>query len=137
MTAQPASLLLFKVGNGGSPESFATVGGLRITGITHNNPEVDATNLDSSAWRALLDGAGTRFVTITGTGMFTDSAAEEIVRSYAMGNQVKNYRLYFGNGDVLAGAFQITSYQRAGRHNSEENYALTLASSGPVIFTPG
>ena len=135
MTAQKGSLLLLKVGDGGGPtEIFTTVGGLRTTSFTHNNQTVDATSKDSGAWRELLNGAGTRSVTISGSGVFTDAASEETVRGFAMNNQVKNYQMTFGNGDSMSGAFQISSYQRAGSYNNEETYSLTLASAGPVTF---
>lgn len=136
MTAQKGSLLLLKVGNGGSPtETFTTIGGLRTTSFSHNNQAVDTTNKDSGAWRQLLDGAGTRSISISGNGVFTDTAAEETVRGFAMNNQIKNYQMTFGNGDSMVGAFQITSYQRMGNYNGEETYALTLASAGTVTFT--
>ncbi len=135
MTAQKGSLVLLKVGDGATPtETFTTVGGLRTTNFTHNNQTVDATNKDSGAWRELLDGAGTRSVSISGSGVFTDSAAEETVRGYAMNNAINNYELTFGNGDKLSGPFQITSYQRAGSYNDAETYSITLASAGQVSF---
>lgn len=136
MTAQKGSLLLLKVGDGATPtENFTTVGGLRTTGFTHNNQTVDATNKDSGAWRQLLDGAGTRSITISGSGVFTDAVSEETVRGFAMNNQIKNYKMTFGNGDSMTGPFQITSYQRAGNHNNEETYSISLASAGAVTFT--
>lgn len=135
MTAQKGSLVLLKVGDGESSESFTTIGGLRTTQLTHNNQPVDATHKGSGAWRELLNGAGIRTVTISGNGIFTDSAAEETVRGFAMNNQIKNYQLTFGNGDALTGAFQITNYQRAGAYDGEENFAITLASAGEITFT--
>lgn len=136
MVAQKGSLLLLKVGDGATPtENFTTVGGLRTTGFTHNNQTIDTTNKDSGAWRQLLDGAGMRSITISGTGVFTNVASEETVRGFAMNNQIKNYRLTFGNGDSMTGAFQITSYQRAGTYNGEETYSISLASAGAISFT--
>lgn len=136
MTAQKGSLLLLKVGDGGTPtENFTTIGGLRTTAFSHNNQTVDTTNKDSGAWRQLLDGAGMRAISISGTGVFTNAASEETVRGFAMNNQIKNYKLTFGNGDSMTGAFQITSYQRAGNYNNEETYSLTLSSAGAITFT--
>ncbi|MGE3714352.1 MAG: phage major tail protein, TP901-1 family [Alphaproteobacteria bacterium] len=136
MAAQKGSLLLLKVGDGGEPESFTTIGGLRTNSLTHNNQTVDTTNKDSGAWRQLLQGAGLRSVSLTGSGVFTDSATEETVRGYAMANEIRNYQMTFGNGDVLEGPFHITAYQRAGSYNNEETYSLTLVSAGTVTFTP-
>ena len=135
MAAQKGSLLLLKVGNGGGPEVFTTVGGLRTTSFTHNNQTVDTSNKDSGAWRTLLENAGVRSITISGTGVFTNVASEETIRSIAMNNQIKNYQMTFGNGDSMTGAFQITSYQRAGNYNNEETYSISLASAGAITFT--
>lgn len=135
MTAQKGSLLLLKVGDGEVSESFATVGGMRTTRFVLNNQLVDATHKESGAWRALLDGAGIRSITISGNGIFTDAASEETMRGLAFANSVNNYQLSFGNGDVLEGAFQITSYERAGEYDGEENYAVTLESAGEVVFS--
>ena len=136
MTAQKGSLLLLKVGDGATPtENFTTVGGLRTTGFTHNNQTVDASNKDSGSWRTLLEDAGIRSVTISGTGVFTNAASEEAVRLIAMNNQIKNFKLSFGNGDSMTGPFHITSYQRAGNYNNEETYSLSLASAGAIVFT--
>jgi TP901-1 family phage major tail protein len=136
MTAQKGSLLLLKVGDGQPSETFSTVGGMRTTKLILNNQSVDATNKDSGAWRSLLSGAGIRSVVISGNGIFTDAASEGTVRGYAFANSIKNYKLTFGNGDILTGAFQIASYERAGEYDGEESYALTLESAGTITFTP-
>ena len=135
MAAQKGALVLIKVGNGGGPETFTTVGGLRTTRLVLNNQLVDTTNKDSGGWRALLSGAGIRSITLSGAGIFTDSASEETVRGYAFTNSINNYEFYFGGNDKLAGAFQITSYERSGNHDGEETYAVTFESAGSVTST--
>ena len=76
MAVQKGADLLVKVGNSGSPETFTTVAGLRDTSISINQEIVDVTNKDSSRVRTLLFQAGTKTFTITGSGIFTDSASE-------------------------------------------------------------
>ncbi len=135
MAAQKGSLLLIKIGNGGSPtETFTTVAGLRTTRMALNQQPVDCSNKDSGAWRQLLGNAGIRSISISGGGVFTDAASEESLRGYAFAGSVNNYKLYFGNGGILSGAFQVTSYERAGNHDGEETYNLTLESAGAVTF---
>lgn len=135
MTAQKGSAFLLKVGDNGSPENFTTVGGMKANAFILNNTAVDATNKNSGAWRILAEGAGIRHVTITGTGIFTDSATEETVRGYAFSNSIRNYQIVMANGDVLQGAFQITRYERAGEYDNVENYTMTLESAGVIAFT--
>lgn len=134
MAAQKGSLVLIKVGNGGGPETFTTIGGLRTSKLVLNNQVVDTTNKDSGAWRQLLSGAGIRSMSISGSGVFTDSAAEETVRGYAFSNSINNYKFFFANGNTVTGAFQVTSYERAGNHDGEETYSLTLESAGSVTY---
>ncbi len=136
MAAQKGSLFLLKVGDGGSPtETFTTVGGLRATRFTLNNQLVDSSNKDSGAWRNILANAGIRSLTISGSGVFLDSASEETVRANAFASSVNNYRITMGNGDYLTGAFQITSYERSGDYDGEETYSITLESAGNITFT--
>ena len=48
MTAQRGRDLLIKVGDGGSPESFTSVAGLKATSLAFNAQTVDVTNADST-----------------------------------------------------------------------------------------
>lgn len=137
MSAQKGSMFLLKVGDGGNPETFATVGGLRATRFTIDNAPVDVTTKDSAGMRELLAGAGLQSMTISGAGVFTDTAAEETVRAKAAAGAVANYRIVAGNGDQWEGAFLITAYGRGGDYNSEETFSITLESSGAIVFTPG
>jgi len=136
MTAQRGSIVLLKAGNGGDPETFTTIGGLLLTSFHHRNKAIDVTTKDSGGWCDLLEGGSTSAVSISGSGRFTDSAAEETVRGHAMNNRIRNYQITFGGGDTLSGKFLITDYQRGGSNSSIEVYSLSLASSGPITYTP-
>jgi len=135
MTAYKGSDFLLKIGDGGAPEIFTTVGGMRTTRFVLDNQIIDCTNKDSGRWRGLLEGAGISTITITGSGIFTDSAAEEATRTNAFDNLIKNYQICFGNGNILEGMFQISSYERAGEYNGEETYSITLESASAITFT--
>ena len=76
MAAQKGSALLMKIGDGASPEVFTTIGGMRSTSISMNDEVVDITNKDSSRARTLLAQGGVNSMTVTGSGVFTDSASE-------------------------------------------------------------
>jgi TP901-1 family phage major tail protein len=133
MTANDGKNVLLKAGDGASPsESFATIGGLLTTRLFIDNALVDASNLAAGAWRKLQTTAGQQSMTLSGSGVFTDSAAEEILRGNAFANAVQNYELHFSNGDIVRGAFQITRYERTGNMGEEARYALTLESAGAI-----
>ena len=134
MTAQNGALVLIKVGNGASPEVFTTVGGLRTSKLTLNNHALDATNVESGAWKQLLGNAGVSSIFIHGTGLFTNSSAEETLRGYAFAGSASNYKFIFANGNNITGAFMVTEYERSGNHDGEEMYSLTLESAGTITF---
>lgn len=136
MSAQKGKELLIKIGDGGGPETFTTVGGLRDTSIQLNQEMVDITNKDSvNRWREVLAGAGVRSATFSGSGIFTDSAAEEAVRADFFSDANNNYQLIVPDFGTFEGAFLITSLEYGGSYNGEVTYTLTLESAAEITFT--
>jgi TP901-1 family phage major tail protein len=132
MSAEKGSAFLLKVGNGGTPPVFATVAGLRTTQLSVNGEAVNVTSKDSGGWRELLSGAGTRSVSVAGSGIFTGSAAESRIKANALGGLIDDYQLTFEGGERMTGRFLLTRLDYAGDHGGERTYALTLESSGAV-----
>lgn len=135
MAAQKGSALLLKIGDGGSPESFTTVGGLRSTSITQNDEAVDVTNKDSSNNRELLANGGVQSVSISGSGVFTDAASETTLESDFGASTFSNYQVIVPDFGTYEGAFMVASLEYAGEYNGEVTYSVTLESSGAVTFT--
>ena len=140
MAAGKGSSFLLKDNSTGTP---ATMGGLRSTSMTINGEAVDITTKDSNAFissgndkaRDLLQGGGVRSMSITASGVFTDSSTENILRGFAFDGAIQNYDLVFSDGSKISGAFLITSYERAGEFNGEETYSVTLESSNTITYT--
>jgi TP901-1 family phage major tail protein len=133
MGVEKGSAFLLKVGDGGVPEAYATVAGLRTTQLSVNGEPVVVTNKDSGGWRELLSGAGVRSVSVSGAGVFTGSAAEARIRTGALAGTVDAYRLTFEGGESMTGRFLVTRLDYAGDFNGERTYTLALESSGPVV----
>ena len=57
MAVEKGRAFLLKIGDGGGPETFDVVGGMRSTSLRINNETVDVTNKTSGGWRELLSGA--------------------------------------------------------------------------------
>ena len=140
MAAGKGSSFLLKENSTGTP---ATVGGLRSTSMTINGEAVDITTKDSNAFissgndkaRDLLQGGGVRSMTLSASGVFTDSSTENILRGFAFDGAIQNYDLVFSDGSKISGAFLVTSYERAGEFNGEETYSVTLESSNTITYT--
>ena len=140
MAVQKGSSFLLKDNSTGTP---ATIGGLRSTSMSINGEMVDVTTKDSNAFvtsgndkaRDLLQGGGIRSMSISASGVFTDSSTENILRGFAFDGAIQKYDLVFGDGSKIAGAFLITSYERAGEYNGEETYSVTLESHNTITYT--
>lgn len=135
MAAQKGAELLIKVGDGGSPESFTTIGGLRSNEIQLNDEAVDTTNKDSSGNRELLANGGIHSMTISGSGVFTDAASEETLRTKMNATTFANYQFVIPDFGTYEGAFMVESLSYAGEYNGEVTYSVTLQSSGAITYT--
>lgn len=132
MAAEKGSAFLLKIGDGGSPVTYATVAGLKTTNLSINGDAVAITNKDSGGWRELLSGAGVRSVSVSASGIFTGSASEAQVRSLALDGSIEAYELSFESGEKMRGDFLVTRLDYAGDYNGERTYTLSLESSGSV-----
>ena len=131
MAAQKGSAVLIKATVSGSK---VTVGGLRSSSITLNDEMVDITNKDSSNNRTLLPQGGIQSMTITGSGVFTDSTSEQQLRTSFGASAFIAYDFIIPDLGTYTGSFQITSLEFAGEYNGEATYSVTLESSGAVTF---
>jgi TP901-1 family phage major tail protein len=136
MTAQRGKDLLIKIGDGGAPETFTAVGGLRAKTLSLNAQSVDVTHSESAGWRELLAGAGVRQAAVSGAGVFLNDATAEAARAAFFAGAIQNWRIVIpGFGDI-AGPFHIANLDYAGEHDGEAAMSLALESAGALVFTP-
>lgn len=136
MTAQRGKDLLLKIGDGGAPESFATVAGLRTRTLSLNAQPVDVTHSDSAGgWRELLAGAGVRQASVSGAGVFLNDAAAEAARAAFFDGAIRNWQIVVPGFGTISGAFLIANLDYAGDHAGEATFSLSLDSAGALSFT--
>lgn len=135
MTAQAASLMLIKIGDGQDPENFNTIGGLQNVqlDIAHDYPQ--SNNLESGQWVSLNTSAGFSRVGISGEGVYTQSTGEAAILGHVLNHTPANYQFHFSNGNTIAGQFVITGYNRFGNSEEEELFEITLINHGAVSFS--
>jgi TP901-1 family phage major tail protein len=127
--------VLIKIGNGGGPETFATIGAARAVSMVLDNQPVDATTMDGQGLQSLQSDAGVQSLQIRVDGLFKDAAAEETFRAQAFARSLKNYELIFPNDDKYAAAFAIENYTRGGAYDGIETFSATLRRSGDGVYT--
>jgi len=132
MAAQLGKSLLLKINVSGS---MTTLGGMRSTSMTLNDEMVDITNKDSGSQRALLAAGGVSSMSISASGVFTDSTAETTLRGKFAHSTYESYNIIVPDLGTYAGTFMITSLEYAGEYNGEATYSVSLESAGSVTFS--
>jgi len=137
MTAQKGKDILIKIGDGGDPQGFETLAGLRARTVSLNARTVDATDAESAGgWRELLPCAGVKSASVSGSGIFRDQPADEAARALFFSGETRGFQLIIPDFGVLEGPFLIAALEYSGRFDGEAQYALTLASAGEIGFSP-
>lgn len=134
MAAQKGRALLMKLGDAATPEVFTTIGGMRSTSITVNDESVDITNKDSGVTRTLLAQGGIVTFSVSGSGVFTDSASETTLREKISQTSFSNYQFLVPDFGTYTGSFQLTSLEYAGEYNGEVTYTFAFESTGAITF---
>ncbi len=135
MPAQRGKDLLLKIGDGGAPETFAVIGGLRTKTLSLNAASVDITHAQSAGgWRELLAGAGVRQASVSGAGVFLNDAAAEEARRVFFNGEARNWRIVIPGFGTIEGPFLIANLDYAGEHDREASMSLSLESAGALAF---
>jgi len=136
MAGQKGRDVLIKIGDGGAPESFSTVAGIRAKTISLNARTVDGTSGESAeAWRELIAGAGVKSASVSGAGVFKDTASDAVLQQVFFAQSARSFQLAIPDFGVLQGPFLIESLDYSGDHDGEAAFAVTLASAGALSFT--
>ena len=132
MAAQKGKDLLLKMHDG---SGLVTVAGLRSRQIAFNAQSVDVTHSESTGrWRELLDGAGVKRASITGSGVFKDAASDALVRETFFSGALPQCQLVIPDFGSLTGPFQVTALEIAAEYDREVTFDLTLESAGEITF---
>lgn len=133
MAAQQGKAILIKIDDGMGVK--VPVAGLRTKTLSFNGEAVDATSADSAnGWRELLAGAGVKTASVSGSGVFTDAAVDERLRTVFFGPGISDFDLVIPDFGTVSGLFQVTALEYAGEYNGEATYSLSLESAGPLSF---
>lgn len=135
MSGQKGRDVLIKIGDGGTPEAFITVAGIRAKTISLNARTVDGTSGESpEAWRELIAGAGVKSASVSGAGVFKDAAPDALIQQAFFTQAVKAFQLVIPDFGVLEGPFLVEALDYSGDHDGEAAFAITLASAGALSF---
>ncbi len=133
MSAQKGKDLLLKLDDGTG--AFVTVAGLRTRRLALNADTVDVTDAESAGrWRELLEGAGVKRASISGTGIFKDQVSDAAIRQVFFDGVLRNWQIVVPSFGVISGLFQISSLDYRGEHSAEVTFDIALESAGALAF---
>ena len=98
-----------------------------------NDEMIDITNKDSAEQETLLTQGGVNSMTVSGSGVFLDSASEATLEGKFDSATLTNYQFLVPDFGTYTGAFQLT-LEYAGEFNGEITYSFTFESSGAITF---
>lgn len=134
MASLAGNTLVLSIGDGGTPEVFFSLGGVTLTSLSLQNRIVPADTLGSGVWRTLMNGVGPRTLSLSASGRFTGSAAEEHLRVAAYAGVARNFRVVLGTGNKFSGLFLVSAYERSGEVQGAQTYNVTLQSAGLIGY---
>lgn len=140
MAKQKARELLIKISDGAATPAFNTICGLNSKTIGINNNTVDVTTADcgdpgGALWREISEGI--KSLSLSGNGIFTDSAAEQELLTLALSaTPIADFEAIVPDLGTFGGAFLVTTMEYAGESvEGDVTYSVALDSSGVVTFT--
>ena len=135
MPSQKGRDFLLKMGDGGAPEAFTSIGAARTNALVVNNNPVDDTAMGNNGVQTMVADAGIQTLQMNIDGLFKDQATEEFLRAAAMDRTAHNFQLAFPNGDTYEAEFIVQDYNRSGSHDGLETFSASLIRSGAGTFT--
>jgi len=135
MSAERGKDVIIRIGDGGTPEAFTAVAGLRASTFSLNAREIDATHATSpGGWRELI-GAGVRQAACAGSGVFVSGAAASRLRSAFFDGAPVTLEIVAPGLGAFRGPFLIANLDYAGEWDGEATASMAFASAGEIVFT--
>ena len=139
--------MLLKFDKGSS--SYVELPAMRVESVKFSATPVDQTSKDDAStvaassgqlYRKLLPQGGPNAVTITASGVFTDSSLIAIMRQRFMAGTFQSMQAVFPGtsnkgSDKLSGTFMIADLTEGGNYDGPQEYSFTFESSGVVTLT--
>lgn len=112
-----------------------TVADCRAHTLKIAHETVDITNKSSNGFRTLLEGAGTKSISVTLSGVVTNDSAFETLQGYCNAGSINAHALGWADSDTIEGSFMATGLEIGGEYNGEQTFSITLESSGSWTYT--
>jgi len=115
--------------------AMTLVAGARADSISINNEPMDVTDKGDDGWRTYLNDASVRSVDMTVNG-FVDGGSL-LDKSLGPTTALQSaFEIEIEGIGSAAGTFHFSSLEVTANHDAASEFSATIASSGPVVWTP-
>lgn len=138
MAQHPGRLVLLKVGDGGTPETFANLCGVTTRSISINNNVVDVSTPDCTTPSnpvAYAGDYGIQQVSLSGEGRYTDTADHTVLANASVNQSKPNMQIVVPGWGTFEGQALIESYEISGEMEGDASFSAKITLSGTVTFT--
>lgn len=138
MTQQKGRELLIKIGDGGDPETFTNLAGVRTRTFNLGVNEVDTTvpdkdNPGNVVQRTVTSGIRTQ--SFSGDGLFdTDTETTAVVNAAINGTPI-NCQVFVPGVGTFEGPFIISNFEFSGEMEENLSFSGTWSAAGALTFT--
>lgn len=131
MAAHQGKELLLKIHDG---SDYQLIGGFTSNEFTISGETMDITTKDSNGFKELLDGAGNRSVSVSGSGVFMNDAAFALAHGHLLAATHPDCQIIVPGHGTYTGKFAIASLNMTGAQEDAVKYTISLDSAGPITF---
>lgn len=136
MTAQSGRLYRLYVSDGGSPETWRLVAGMREKSQSHSAETIDQSGTEQDGYQHLLPD-GRRSVSLSGSGVAKDNAALSMLKAAVETASIVRLRAELDLGDEteeIIADFHIGSFEQTGPYQDAVTFSASFQSAGPYSW---
>lgn len=135
---QIGRLLLIKIGDGGSPENFSNLCGLKTRSFNLSANEVDTTipdcnNPGGAVQKTAEPGIVNR--TFNGSGAFVSGTTQATLMGHVRGATVFNAQVIVPGEGVYEGSWMVSDFEFSSEVEGNMEFSATFSAAGPLTFT--
>lgn len=136
MAKEKGTVVLVKVGDGGSPEVFTAIAGQRTGSIAGSSDPIDVSDKTSNGWRSYLAGMKDATITCDGIAKWPDTAGLNAVINAWLTDTTINMEMVINSaGSKFSGPYQVTQCQISGDYDGATEYSLQFSPTDAVTYT--
>jgi len=138
MATKLGRMLLLKIGDGGSPEAFDNVCGVKTRELSIDNETIDVTQPNCLAPGNKLETAmdyGVQTVSCSVSGEASDEATQQALKSAAFDQGKPRAQLVVPGDGTFEGALILSSFKYSGEMTGTMKFSAEMTFSGGVSYT--